>query len=82
MVHVRFLPVKKTSDLLLVMSNIYTMNQGSLAMSPKVGRKLYKIQSVSKHLGKQKEVNQFEFRTYTTVLHISLRIPIVIDDVF
>jgi UTP--glucose-1-phosphate uridylyltransferase len=31
----RFLPVKKTSDLLLVMSNIYTMNQGSLAMSPK-----------------------------------------------
>jgi len=31
----RFLPVKKTSDLLLVMSNIYTMTQGALAMSPK-----------------------------------------------
>ncbi|XP_054723678.1 UTP--glucose-1-phosphate uridylyltransferase-like [Uloborus diversus] len=30
----RFLPVKKTSDLLLVMSNIYNMRNGSLAMSP------------------------------------------------
>merc|ERR1719186_1020974 len=31
----RFLPVKKTSDLLLVMSNLYSMNNGSLIMSPK-----------------------------------------------
>lgn len=30
----RFLPVKKTSDLLLVMSNLYHMRNGSLAMSP------------------------------------------------
>lgn len=30
----RFLPVKKTSDLLLVMSNLYTLNCGSLVMSP------------------------------------------------
>lgn len=30
----RFLPVKKTSDLLLVMSNLYTLNYGSLVMSP------------------------------------------------
>ncbi|XP_014251468.1 UTP--glucose-1-phosphate uridylyltransferase isoform X3 [Cimex lectularius] len=30
----RFLPVKKTSDLLLVMSNLYVMNHGSLVMSP------------------------------------------------
>lgn len=30
----RFLPVKKTSDLLLVMSNLYTLNGGSLVMSP------------------------------------------------
>lgn len=30
----RFLPVKKTSDLLLVMSNLYNMRNGSLAMSP------------------------------------------------
>ncbi|XP_033207280.1 UTP--glucose-1-phosphate uridylyltransferase isoform X2 [Belonocnema kinseyi] len=30
----RFLPVKKTSDLLLVMSNLYTLNKGSLMMSP------------------------------------------------
>lgn len=29
----RFLPVKKTSDLLLVMSNLYTMDFGSLVMS-------------------------------------------------
>ncbi|XP_051158501.1 UTP--glucose-1-phosphate uridylyltransferase isoform X2 [Leptopilina boulardi] len=31
----RFLPVKKTSDLLLVMSNLYALNNGSLVMSPK-----------------------------------------------
>ncbi|GAB6025043.1 UTP--glucose-1-phosphate uridylyltransferase [Chamberlinius hualienensis] len=31
----RFLPVKKTSDLLLVMSNLYNMSNGSLIMSPK-----------------------------------------------
>ncbi|XP_077102208.1 UDP-glucose pyrophosphorylase 2a isoform X3 [Siphateles boraxobius] len=31
----RFLPVKTTSDLLLVMSNLYTMDAGSLTMSPK-----------------------------------------------
>jgi len=30
----RFLPVKKTSDLLLVMSNLYNMRNGSLSMSP------------------------------------------------
>uniref|UniRef100_A0A1B6MUL7 UTP--glucose-1-phosphate uridylyltransferase n=1 Tax=Graphocephala atropunctata TaxID=36148 RepID=A0A1B6MUL7_9HEMI len=30
----RFLPVKKTSDLMLVMSNLYTLNHGSLEMSP------------------------------------------------
>jgi len=31
----RFLPVKKTSDLLLVMSNLYSLNAGSLIMNPK-----------------------------------------------
>lgn len=30
----RFLPVKKTSDLLLVMSNLYSLSGGSLVMSP------------------------------------------------
>jgi len=30
----RFLPVKKTSDLLLVMSNLYSLKAGSLVMSP------------------------------------------------
>lgn len=30
----RFLPVKKTSDLLLVMSNLYDMRNGSLTMTP------------------------------------------------
>lgn len=30
----RFLPVKKTSDLLLVMSNLYNLSNGSLVMSP------------------------------------------------
>merc|ERR1719431_217706 len=31
----RFLPVKKTSGLLLVMSNLYSLDHGSLIMSPK-----------------------------------------------
>merc|ERR1712071_733782 len=31
----RFLPVKKTSDLLLVMSNLYELKSGKLAMSSK-----------------------------------------------
>jgi len=31
----RFLPVKKTSDLLLVMSNLYSLDHGALIMSPK-----------------------------------------------
>jgi len=30
----RFLPVKKTSDLLLVMSNLYSLRNGTLEMSP------------------------------------------------
>jgi len=30
----RFLPVKKTSDLMLVMSNLYSLKNGSLEMSP------------------------------------------------
>lgn len=30
----RFLPVKKTSDLLLVMSNLYSLQNGSLVMNP------------------------------------------------
>ena len=30
----RFLPVKKTDDLLLVMSNLYTLQEGTLVMSP------------------------------------------------
>lgn len=30
----RFLPVKKTSDLMLVMSNLYILRNGSLVMSP------------------------------------------------
>ena len=31
----RFLPVKKTSDLLLVMSNLYQLEHGSMVMSPR-----------------------------------------------
>ena len=30
----RFLPVKKTSDLLMIMSNLYNMRNGNMAMSP------------------------------------------------
>ena len=32
----RFLPVKKTSDLLLLMSNLYNLHNGALEMSKKV----------------------------------------------
>ena len=31
----RFLPVKTTSDLLLLMSNLYTLDNGTIMMSPK-----------------------------------------------
>jgi UTP--glucose-1-phosphate uridylyltransferase len=31
----RFLPVKTTSDLLLVMSNLFTLTRGNLVMNPK-----------------------------------------------
>ena len=34
-IHFRFLPVKKSSDLLLVMSNLYSLQYGALVMSPK-----------------------------------------------
>lgn len=30
----RFLPVKKTSDLLVVMSNLFTLKNGTLIMNP------------------------------------------------
>ncbi len=30
----RFLPVKTTSDLLLVMSNLFTLNRGNLVLNP------------------------------------------------
>ena len=40
--HCRFLPVKQTSDLLMVMSNLYTLQQGSLVMSPKVSLSILK----------------------------------------
>jgi len=33
----RFLPVKTTSDLLLMMSDLYITNNGSLVMNPKRG---------------------------------------------
>ena len=33
----RFLPVKTTSDLLLVMSDLYTVNNGSLMVNPNRG---------------------------------------------
>ena len=42
----RFLPVKKTSDLLLVMSNLYSLDHGRLVMSPKVN-KVIKINIVN-----------------------------------
>ena len=39
----RFLPVKKTSDLLLLMSNLYTQQHGQLRMSPRVDYQVHKV---------------------------------------
>jgi len=56
----RFLPVKKTSDLLLVMSNLYDMSKGSLSMS---SRRQFKTTPLIK-LGDThfKKVHQFNTR--------------------
>lgn len=56
----RFLPVKKTSDLLLVMSDLYTLKQGSLTMSP---QRLFPTVPLVK-LGDDhfKKVHEFLFR--------------------
>jgi len=57
----RFLPVKTTSDLLVVMSNLYSMKTGALEMSPKrsfpsvplvkLGREFSKVKDFLKRFG-------------------------------
>merc|ERR1711990_321309 len=56
----RFLPVKKTSDLLLIMSNLYTLTNGSLTMSPE---RMFQTTPLIK-LGDEsfKKVNDFLWR--------------------
>ena len=44
----RFLPVKKTSDLLLIMSNLYKLDHGSLMMSPGLLRYFKQLHSTLK----------------------------------
>ncbi|XP_049943662.1 UTP--glucose-1-phosphate uridylyltransferase-like [Schistocerca serialis cubense] len=52
----RFLPVKKTSDLLLVMSNLYSLSSGSLVMSlQRMFPTTPLIKLGDKHFGKVKE---------------------------
>ncbi|MCL4124610.1 UNVERIFIED_CONTAM: hypothetical protein GTU68_030512 [Idotea baltica] len=55
----RFLPVKKTDDLLLVMSNLYSLQNGSLVMSP---LRMFPTTPLVKlgpnHFGKVKVLNQ------------------------
>jgi len=56
----RFLPVKKTSDLFLIMSNLYTLTNGSLTMSPE---RMFQTTPLIK-LGDEsfKKVNDFLWR--------------------
>ena len=53
----RFLPVKKSSDLLLIMSNLYSLSNGALKMSPD---RMFQTTPLIK-LGDQnfKKVNEF-----------------------
>ncbi|KAK6181725.1 hypothetical protein SNE40_009522 [Patella caerulea] len=51
----RFLPVKKTSDLLLVMSNLYSMRTGALEMSPRRSFPSVPLVKLGTHFNKVKE---------------------------
>ncbi|XP_033735420.1 UTP--glucose-1-phosphate uridylyltransferase-like isoform X1 [Pecten maximus] len=51
----RFLPVKTTSDLLLVMSNLYNMRTGSLEMNPKRSFPSVPLVKLGSHFSKVKE---------------------------
>ncbi|XP_049948349.1 UTP--glucose-1-phosphate uridylyltransferase-like [Schistocerca serialis cubense] len=53
----RFLPVKKTSDLLLVMSNLYKLKNGSLSMNPLRGSDTVPLVHLSEEY--YKEVKDF-----------------------
>ena len=56
----RFLPVKMTSDLLLVMSNLYSLDNGSLCMSSK---RMFASTPLVKLGGKEfKKVKDFLYR--------------------
>ncbi|XP_060068939.1 UTP--glucose-1-phosphate uridylyltransferase-like isoform X1 [Ylistrum balloti] len=51
----RFLPVKTTSDLLLVMSNLYNMRTGSLEMNPKRSFPSVPLVKLGSHFSKVKD---------------------------
>ncbi|KAL3312995.1 UTP--glucose-1-phosphate uridylyltransferase [Cichlidogyrus casuarinus] len=57
----RFLPVKTTSDLLLIMSNLYEMSNGSLYMSPKRSFPSVPLVKLGSHFKKVKDfLTRFE----------------------
>jgi UTP--glucose-1-phosphate uridylyltransferase len=67
----RFLPVKKTDDLLLIQSNLYDLKNGKLSMSPL--RKLPTTPLVkldAKHFGKVKDFNA-RFKSVPDILELS-----------
>jgi len=65
----RFLPVKKTSDLLLVMSNLYELSQGTMRMSQ---RREFKTTPLVKlgdaHFSKVSQLNYSRFDVTTSRL--------------
>lgn len=73
----RFLPVKTTSDLLLVMSNLYSLEAGSLTMSKrrefpttphvKLGSSFTKVPHLMKHSQQMIHSNRMVFLSRCTV---------------
>jgi len=51
----RFLPVKMTSDLLAIMSNLYSLRQGTLVMNPKRSFQTAPLVKLGNHFKKVKE---------------------------
>ncbi len=67
----RFLPVKKTDDLLLIQSNLYELHNGMLLMSPErklPGTPLIKLDAV--HFGTVKDFNS-RFASIPDILELS-----------
>jgi len=88
----RFLPVKQTSDLLLVMSNLYTLEQGMIEMSPyrmfpttplvKLGAEFKKVKDFIKRFESVPDMLELDHLTVTGEVYfgrgVSLRGTVII----